>query len=189
MKTEKKIVRYLIETKKKLTIRELSKQIKSDYKIVHTAVNRLIKKNLLKTERVGNSIQIELNNRLTKEILEIEFERKEEILSDKNLKIMYDTIIENLKNINFVLLLFGSYAKKKAKEKSDIDLMFIVPDLAVEKKIEQTISLLPLKIHYLVFSEEQFKNMKNSQELNVVKEAILSNIILLGIERYYELVK
>ena len=189
MKTEKKIIRYLIETKNRFTIRELSKQIKADYKIAHTAVNRLIKKGLLKTEKIGSSIQIEFNRRLTKDVFEVEFERREEILKNKNLKIMFDSVKDNLQNINFILLLFGSYAKKKENEKSDIDLMFIVPDLSVEKKIEQTISLLPLKIHLLVFNKKQFRGMKDSKELNVVKEAISNNVILYGIEQYYELIK
>ena len=86
------------------------------------------------------------------------------------------------------IILFGSYAKKTFDSKSDIDLMFIVSDLKLERDIEQTLSLFPFKTHSLVFSEKQFIDMKNSHELNVVKEAIKINIILHGIEPYYELI-
>ncbi|MEK6871764.1 MAG: nucleotidyltransferase domain-containing protein [Nanoarchaeota archaeon] len=189
METEKKIIKYLIETKKELTIRELSKQIMSDYKITHTAVHKLAKKGLLKTERIGKSILIKLGTSFDKDIFEVEFKRREDILQNKNLKIMLDSIKNNLKNVNFILLLFGSYAKKKSNKNSDIDLMFIVPDLHIEKDLEDIISLLPLKIHYFVFNEEQFRNMKQTHELNVVKEAIQHNIILQGIEHYYELIR
>jgi len=58
MKTETKIVKFLIEEKKEPTIRELAKKIKSDYKIVHTAVSRLAEKGLVKKRSIGNSIQI-----------------------------------------------------------------------------------------------------------------------------------
>lgn len=187
METENKIIKYLIENKKEMTIRELANAVKSDYKIIHTAVNRLIKKGILSGKNIGKSVVVSLNNKLFKEVLQVEFERREDILKNKNLKVMLDSIKNNLKTVNFILLLFGSYAKKTFDSKSDIDLMFIVLDLRIEKEIEQVISLLPLKIHHLIFSEKQFIGMKNSHELNVVKEAMKNNIILHGIEQYYGL--
>jgi len=187
METENKIIKYLIENKKEMTIRELANAIKSDYKIVHTAVNRLFKKGILSGKNIGKSVVVSLNNKLSKEILQVEFERREDVLKNKNLRVMLDLIMNNLKTVNFSLLLFGSYAKKTFDSKSDIDLIFIILDLKIEREIEQAISLLPLKIHSLIFSEKQFIDMKNSHELNVVKEAIKNNIILYGIEQYYEL--
>lgn len=189
METENKIIKYLIENKKEMTIRELANAVKSDYKIVHTAVNRLFKKGILSGKNIGKSVVVNLNNKLSKEILQVEFERREDILRNKNFRIMLDSIKNDLKTVNFVLLLFGSYAKKSFDSKSDIDLIFVIPDLKIEREIEQAISLLPLKIHSLVFSEKQFIHMKNSHELNVIKEAIKNNILLYGIEQYYELLK
>ncbi len=188
METENKIIKYLIENKKEIIIKELARQIKSDYKIVHTAVNRLIDKGLLESRKIGKSIQIEFNNKLAKEVLEVEFERREEIFRNKNLKLMTETIKKSIKTANFILLLFGSYAKKKETKNSDIDLMFIVNDIKIEGNILDSISILPLKIHQLVFTEKQFIDMKKSHELNVVKEAIKNNIVLYGIEAYYELI-
>lgn len=189
MKTENKIIKFLIETKKEPTIRELAKEIKSDYKIVHTAVSRLTEKGLLEKKKIGGSIQVKFTYRLSKEVFEVEFERREELLKNKNIKIMFDTIKKNIGNINFILILFGSYSKNKINEKSDIDLMFIVPEARIEEKIEQAISTLPLKIHSFVFTAKQFKDMKNSKEANVVHDAVKNNILLYGIEQYYELVK
>ena len=56
-----------------------------------------------------------------------------------------------------------------------------------EEKISNLFSLLPIKTHVLVFTEEEFISMKNSKKSNVVKETIESNIILYGIENYYKL--
>lgn len=187
METENKILKYLIETKNEVIIRELANKINADYKIVHTAVNRLINKGLLKNRKIGKSIQISFNNKLSKETLEVEFDRREEILKNKNLRLMLESIKKNLNTFNFVLLLFGSYAKKKETKSSDIDLIFIVSDEKIERKVLESISILPLKIHPLVFTEKQFVDMKKSHELNVVMEAIKNNIILHGIEQYYEL--
>ncbi|MFH1359246.1 MAG: nucleotidyltransferase domain-containing protein [archaeon] len=188
MKTENKIIKHLVEDKESIIISELSRKIKADYKIIHTAVNRLVDKGILTSKKIGKSIQVSFNNRFSNEVFQVEYERREEILKNKNIQVMTDEIKKNLKKSNFVLLLFGSYAKRKESKNSDIDIMFII-DSKYEKKIDNIIQLLPLKIHYLIFTEEQFIDMKNSQELNVVKEAIKNNIILYGIEQYYDLIK
>lgn len=189
MKTENKIIKFLIKTKKEPTIRELAKEIKSDYKIVHTAVSRLTEKELLEKKKIGSSIQVRFTNKLSKEVFEVEFERRKGCLKNKNIKIMFDTIKKNVGNINFVLLLFGSYSKDKVNKESDIDLMFIASEARMEEKIKQAIFTLPLKIHYFVFTEKQFRDMKDSKEANVVHDAVKNNILLYGIEQYYELIK
>jgi predicted nucleotidyltransferase len=188
MQTETKILKKMIESKKELTIRALSKEIKADYKIVHTACLRLFNKRLVNMKTIGNSKQLSLTNKFSGEIFEAELERREEILRDKDLKNILNEIHKNMQTVNFILLLFGSYAKKKANNKSDIDLMFI-SFKEIENEVEKIFSLLPFKIHYLVFTEEQFKKMKDNKELNVVKEAIKSNVVLYGIEQYYEILK
>ncbi len=89
------------------------------------------------------------------------------------------------------MLLFGSYAKKTQSKESDIDLMFIAPDSdeKFESKIRNIARIIPLKLHINVFKESEFKAMKNSKILTVGQEVINSNIILYGIENYYELIK
>lgn len=188
METENKIIKYLIEMKKEMIIRELAKAIGADYKIVHTAVNRLIVKGVLDSKKIGKSIQVRFSGRLSKEVIEVEYERRKRMLQNKSISLLVDTIKEKIMTVNFILLLFGSYAKGNQNKNSDIDLMFIVNDKRIEKRIEEAISILPLKTHLLVFTEEQFVSMKNSRELNVVKEAIKNNVILYSIEQYYELI-
>ena len=89
------------------------------------------------------------------------------------------------------MLLFGSYAKRTQKKSSDIDLMVICPDGledAFEKDISRTARSMPLPLHPLVFSESQFIEMANAKEPNVGQEALKNNVILYGIEQYYEMV-
>ncbi len=189
MKTENKIIKHLIETKKEPTIRQLSQDIKSDYKIVHTAVSRLTDKGLLEKKKIGKSIQLRFTPRLSKEVFEAELERREEVLKNKSLAVMLDSIKNDIKTTNFVLVLFGSYSRNTQDQNSDIDLMFIVPRANMEKSIAQAISILPLNIHYFVFTEKQFRKMKDSRKVNIAHEAIKSNVLLYGIEQYYEMLK
>jgi len=189
MKTELKIIKHLIENKDIFTVRQLSKQIGSDYKITHTAVSRLIEKKIVTTSKIGSSNVVKFNNKLTKEVFCVEFERKKGLLKNKNLSAALDTIKEHVNCVNMIILLFGSYAKKKQTKNSDIDLMFIIPKKGLEKKIHEAAALLPLKIHSVIFTEKEFLNMKNLRKSNIIHEVMGYNVILYGIEQYYELLK
>jgi len=188
MKTELKIIKYFIENKKSTIIREISKKINSDYKITHIATQRLIQKNILKVQTVGKSSLCSLNEKyFGSYVYETENERKENILKNKNINQLYKEIMSKVKTSSFILLLFGSYAKNKQTKSSDIDLLFISNESGFETRISDILSLLPLKTHALVFTEEEFTRMKDSKKSNVIQEAIESNIILYGIEAYYRI--
>jgi len=186
MKTELKIIKYFVENKKPKTIREIAKQIKADYRITYIAIQRLIEKNVINVQTVGKSSLCRLDEKYYGiRIYEAENERKENILKNKNINQLYKEIMSKVKTSSFILLLFGSYAKSKQTKTSDIDLMFISNEEDFESKISDILSLLPLKTHALVFTEEEFTRMKDTKKSNVIQEAIESNIILYGIEAYY----
>ena len=188
MQTELKIIKYFIENKKPKTIREIAKQIKADYKITHTATQRLIQKNILQAQTIGKSSLCLLNEKYFGiEVYKAEDERKEEIFKNKNINQLYKEIMSKVKTGSFILLLFGSYAKRKQTKSSDIDLLLVSNESGFESKISDILSLLPLKTHALVFTEEEFIRMKDSKKSNVIQEAIESNIILYGIEAYYRI--
>src|SRR3989344_4821729 len=158
MKTELKIIKSFIENKKTKTIREISQQIKADYRITYIAAKRLIEKKILKVQTVGKSSLCSLNeNYFGIAVYEAENERKEEILKNKQTKT------------------------------SDIDLLFISNESGFETRISDILSLLPLKTHAMAFTEEEFIRMKDTKRSNVIQEAIESNIILYGIEAYYRI--
>ena len=186
METETKVLKFLLETEKSLTIREISAEIGSDYKITHTAINRLISKKLVESRRLGKSCQITLLRKLSLEIIRAEFERRESILSNDNLRILYDKL-DSLPFL-FIAILFGSFIKGKVTKHSDIDLIILAAK-ETEKKIEQVISFFPLKIHPTFLSYEEFLDMANSKKFSVVSEAIKKNVILIGIEDYYRLIQ
>ncbi|HIH15076.1 MAG TPA: nucleotidyltransferase domain-containing protein [Nanoarchaeota archaeon] len=124
-------------------------------------------------------------------IFEAEYNRRKEILKDKNLAVMLNDFKNTLKSKCYMLLIFGSYAKKTQTKNSDIDLMFIVPDgkeELFEKDVHRAAKSLPLSIHELVFSEKQFLEMVDAKKSNVGQEALKNNIILYGIETYYEMI-
>jgi hypothetical protein len=59
----------------------------------------------------------------------------------------------------------------------------------MENEIQSIANTLPLKLHINVFKESDFKAMESSREITVGSEAIKNNIILHGIEMYYEMMQ
>ena len=189
---EAEIIKLLIENREKeLSINQIAKLLKKDYKNAHNIITRLSKMKVVKLESFGKSYKVILASKAHPLIYEAECIRRQELLKNKDIEVMYDSF-KSMRSKLYVLLLFGSYAKKTQTKLSDIDLMFIVPDLAedkMEKEIQNIAGTLPLKIHVNIFKESDFKAMKNSKEITVGSEAIKNNIILLGIESYYEMLQ
>ena len=185
------IIKFLIENKnKELNILKISKSLKMDYKNVYYIIKRLEKMSLVRIETFGQSSRVKLNAIVHPLVFEAEFERRKEILKNKNLAVMISSFKMAIKSRLYVLLLFGSYAKKTHTKSSDIDLMMICPDGledAFEKDINRTARSMPLPLHPLVLSESQFIEMVNAKEPNAGQEALKNNIILYGIEQYYGL--
>ncbi|MBI4918465.1 nucleotidyltransferase domain-containing protein [archaeon] len=185
------ILMHLINKKnEELNILKISKELRMDYKNTHSIVKRLEKELLVKLESFGRSNRVKLIQQIHPRIFEAEHYRRKELLKNKNLAVMLNSFKNAIKSKFYMFLIFGSYAKRTQTRNSDIDLMFIVPngnEEVFEKDVGQTARLLPLPIHLLVFSEKQFLEMVYARESNVGKEALKNNIILHGIETYYEM--
>jgi predicted nucleotidyltransferase len=186
MQTEIAVMNLLLKNPEPKTIREISKGIKSDYRITYIAIQRLIDKGSLIPTKVGKSTLCRIDTRrYTPEIEIAELERRGEFLKNKNMLQLRNEIIMKAPTSLFVCLLFGSRAKGTATSNSDTDILFITNNPGFERSMQETLSTLPLRTHAIVLTEEEFIRMKNSNKPNVVHEAILAPVILYGTEAYY----
>lgn len=168
----------------RLSIRRISQIRKINYKSAYNALKSLEKEKLASLQKTGNTTICSFSNAFNHLVFQAESLRREECLKNKDLLIIHNRLSE-LK-FPFIALLFGSQAKGNANKHSDIDILAIGGD---EKAIKATLSLLPDKIHLTAISYESFIRMAKSKEFSVVSEAIKNNIILIGIEEYYRLLK
>jgi hypothetical protein len=189
--TKTRILKHIMEHRTDdLNIRDIATALKVDYKNCHDAITMLKEEGILRLERFGKANKVILIDTMTPELFEAEHERKVSIMKkEPNLQIALDYFERNLPTGFYVLLLFGSHTKGTAAKNSDIDLLFIVSNPSMEKDIHRAESMIPLKLHTLVFSEQEFIAMKNSRQDTVGSEAMKHNIILHGIESYYELIR
>tara|TARA_Y100000031_G_scaffold145278_1_gene177703 strand:- start:797 stop:1435 length:639 start_codon:yes stop_codon:yes gene_type:complete len=179
------ILKILIENQgKRFSIRKLSKLRDINYKSAYNNVKQLEKEELVSLEKFGNTTNCSFNRIFSPRVFEVEFKRREELLKDKNFKILHNRLKEA--QFQFIALLFGSFAKKKSTKNSDIDIIVITEN---KEGLKQIINLIPLNIHLTVLTNKEFNMMAKSKEFSVVSEVIKNNAILIGIEDYYRLME
>jgi predicted nucleotidyltransferase len=188
-KPKEKIIKYLIENKKPLSIRETSSATAIDYKNAYNAVNSLCQSGaVILASPIGNVTPIQLNLALNQEILNVESKRTEEFLI-KHPKLRL--IREDIQEIGYpfmIILIFGSYAKGNASSSSDIDLCIISDNKEKVTKLINRFRLLSLKTEIQDFTTEEFLSMISKRENNLGQEIVKNNVLLYGAENYYNLI-
>lgn len=177
------ILRLMIESREKeLSIRQISRIRKINYKSAYLNVKVLEQEGAITVKRQGNISLCSFSGNFGECVFLAEYRRREELLKDANFKVLYSRFSKI--NSQFILLLFGSYARKTFTKHSDIDLLLIADN---PEDLRNEIKLLPLNIHLTHVAYKDFEAMLKTREQTVVSEAIRKNIILFGIEDYYRL--
>lgn len=195
--TEIRIIGFFLNNiGRQYTIRNISQQIKTTYRMTHKYARKLIKEGLISAEIQGKALLCKFNFKNTDErVYYAEASSTKRFLKgDKTLLILANELRAKYKRAYYTLLIFGSYASGKQAQQSDIDILAIIPqaeDLeATERSLQAILSLYPLKTHLIVVQEDDFKEMLiNKQITNVAKEVINNHILLYGIENYYKLIQ
>lgn len=179
------ILKLLIENQEEeFSIRQIAKKRKINYKSAYLNIQKLEKGRVITLKRKGNISLCSFNKNFSSLVYQVEYLRRGELLRNKNFKVLYNRL-EKV-NQQFILLLFGSYAKKNQTKHSDIDLLLITEN---PKPIQVEIELIPLNIHLTAITYTDFITMLKSKEFTVVSEALKHNIILFGIEDYYRFIE
>jgi len=98
-------------------------------------------------------------------------------------------LVEQMNIDFFTLLVTGSYAKGKQTQKSDIDIILIVPAEAskIRARLQHHCEMNIPTIHLYTFTSDEFKQMLLDKKHNYGKEAVKNNLIFYGAEAYYKL--
>ena len=173
-------------------IKEESKQNSNN--IVQIAIKNFKEQDLVKTEIIGDvtTYSLNLNNNLTLSYLNLindsEIQKRKfqkEILSEIQKKISKQTNF-------FILVIFGSYAKNKATEKSDLDIAVIVESEQTKKEITpllETVKRREIKpIDYHIFTINEFLEMLKADIENIGKQIYKNSIVYYGFVEYCNLI-
>ena len=187
MSLKEQILKLLIENKRVWTILEISKRLKTDYKNTFQEINKLYP-DLINKEKKGNLNLIELKISTNIKIIELERKRTAEFISTNHKIRLIHEDVERIDYPFFIVLIFGSNAKRKATEKSDIDLCIISDNKQKSKELVSLLHLLPQRIEIHQFTTEEFASMLKIKKNNIGKEIVKNNFILYGTENYYSLI-
>ena len=185
MDNKLKILNYLGKNKKKFTMHELSGILKIPYASFYRTINTI--PDLIIREKAGKAtlIEIKTSNPIIKSYLTISSEEeKKEYLK---LNPVINKIAKEISSKD-IILLFGSYAKFKQTEKSDIDLIIINKNGSKTISFAKYETLFKKKINPIFLTENEFKQMLKEKEENVGKQALQNHIILNNPEKFWELV-
>ncbi|MBS3093683.1 nucleotidyltransferase domain-containing protein [Candidatus Pacearchaeota archaeon] len=188
LKPKERLIKALIENREPQSILSLSGAAIIDYKNTYNIVNELQASGAIIREIMGNTTPITLNLAPNQEIYNVENKRAQEFLS-KNPKLRL--IKEDIEEIGYpfmIVLVFGSYVKNTKTEGSDIDICIISDSKEKTKKLIQSLNLLSLKLEIQEFTTDEFISMIEKTQKNLGHEIVKSNIILYGIENYYNLI-
>lgn len=181
-----KVLKLFVDNKdKKFTIRKSSKELKINYRIAYEEMAKLEKEGLVSITKIGNSKVCEFGYKFSSKIVEIEEARKGELNTD--IRLIWKRINE-IKNPFYILAVFGSHANKTASKQSDIDLCLISDNPEIAKRVNAILSITPLNAHLQEFSSGDFISMIKSKSFNVGNEIVKNNVILHGLENFFELV-
>ncbi len=169
-----------------IPIRQLSKESKVPY----TTTHRLVKNNkdLFIINKKGNIklCSLNLKDNITKNYLILAERKEAESFMQKQPQ--FKILKAELPKGDYSLVLFGSRAEGRNREKSDVDLCIINKDGKKNVSFSRFELLFKLEINPIYLSNKEFKDMLKEEEHNLAKEIIKKHIVLYGEEHFWNLI-
>lgn len=191
-RSELEILKLMLDDlTKEWTIREVSLALSMPYPQTHRNAANLINKKIISMDKQGKSSILSLSfDTIKREYIIAELERREDIIKKQNSLRILENDLLRLKYSQFICILFGSYADKKATKQSDIDILLVIPEEYSYDKFEKEVKnkiLIP-KIDIQITTEKGLIEMwSNPKQLNVGNEILSKHVIFSGIEPFFKL--
>jgi len=189
--TEERILELLFDNlTKEYSIHEISTTLKIPYPQTHRNIQSLIKRELVISEKVGKSNMISLRkDSVKKEYITAELNRRDNALKKYPILRRVISDLEKIPQLQYICVVFGSYAKGISKKNSDIDLLFIIPKDYDYGKFEMMThqAFVTGYVDINIGIDESLHEMWSTpSKLNVANEVLKGHIILKGTEGFLE---
>ncbi len=179
---------------KGLTFKEVKalSQNKSD-NYVHTILKKFVQGEILTEKKIGNVIEYVVSQTVFAlntigYISEFKANQAEHLPHKK-----IQRLISKIKTPFYCFLITGSYARKKQKESSDLDVVVICDDTlkpsTILSQIKQEAELMIPEVHPYVFTKSEFLQMLLNEEENYGKEVLKNNLLITGAKPFYSIVQ
>lgn len=161
------------------TIREISRLIKKDLKIVHTSVKNLLRNNFLLKDG-HNCLQLNYQDNI-QDLAYVENLRKEKFLEENlSLNLKIKEFLKRFDQSFFVFLLLES--------RKNFQFLVILPREAQEWYFEEEFtSFFPKSFAFSFLTHHDFQEQLGKREDNLANQALKNHYVLFGGESYYRL--
>jgi len=194
-KTDFEVLSFLIRNMdEEYSIKELAEKLKRPYVKAHNSIKRLSKKEIVREEVKGKSHYCSIDYEHNMDVVcFINAQRAKEFLAKhKKISLIVAQITSSMKQPDYSLVIFGSYAKGNPDKHSDVDIALITPQ-DDQEEAERTMNFVkkfsPVKTHHLELTYKNLIDMIKSKEWNVGKEIAKSHIVFKGCEQFYECIR
>lgn len=170
-------------------VKDLSRNKSDNY--VHTILKKFVSNEILTENKVGNVILYSLSKNVfalnTMGYVSEYRANQAKHLPHKNIQ----KLLSKIKTPFYSFVIAGSYAKKKQKKSSDLDVVIICDDKqkpnTILSQIKLESELMIPEAHPYVFTKSEFLQMLLSKEENYGKEVVRNNLIITGAKQFYSI--
>jgi len=195
-KTSTEILIHLSsQIRQSFTVRQIAEAINKDYKISHVMTMRLAKQNYIIAEKKPPVTYCKLNIKGSSSLLAyIEAIRANRFFAkNRDLQILVNALLSKVLSPFFTIILFGSYVKGTASKKSDLDVLFIIPEKTMEKEITSAVGSIehisPIGIHETTLTSQEFADLLKQKTANIAWEAVDQRIVPYGAEAFFKMLE
>lgn len=180
---------------KRFTFREVKDfSGKKSESYVYGILKKFAKENILKEEKAGNVVLYSLNLDSAKSRIYAGTVAEHIAWSKKHIPYRdLENIIRKIPSSFFTFVITGSYAEGTQKKDSDIDIVIVCENCMEPKtvyaEIRHDCEMNIPQIHPYVFKKEEFLEMLLEKKANYGKETARKNLIVMGGEEYYVIIK
>jgi len=195
-KTSVEILAFLSSRlRESFTVRQIANGIGQDYRITYEMTMRLVKQLYVTAEKRRPVTHCRLNLKGNAALLAyIEGIRAGRFLSKhRDIEVIVNLLCEKIASPFFTMILFGSHVKGTAAKRSDVDVLFVVPDKAREGEIASAVSSVertsPFGIHEVTLTKDDFTALLRERQTNVAWEALENRIVPYGAEPLFKMLE
>lgn len=179
---------------KDFTILKIAERAHKTNRLTYSTVKRLEKEHLITIQEKANLRLCKLSLENPQMIALIEslrwhgFARKH-----RDVGLLVSDIVSKSELPYFTLAIFGSYAKGTMTDKSDLDMLLVIPDRkfgdTIETAVKSARALSNIPVHDVVVTHSEFVDMLDEAKLNVAKETLEARYVAYGAEAFYTLLR
>jgi predicted nucleotidyltransferase len=181
--------------RERFTVRQIAEAIGKDYKITHVMTMRLSNQHCIIAEKKPPVTYCRLNLKGNSALLAyIEAIRASRFFAEhRDLEILVSDLTSKISSPFFTPILFGSHVKGTATARSDLDVLFVIPERKFEKEVTATVGSIqhvsPLGIHETILTNIEFMDLLKQKKPNVAWEAVDNRIVPYGAEMLFKMLE